>query len=165
MQEIHSILTIMLGPPPAPSEAFTWEYYDADGKYNKVEKTPVEFAAELSSKNTVRACGGGDVNEMFSLVNDPRNEFNTLLSVERLGNVVGGRPITYVNVDMTVCLPLSIDFELDTNWTSRLSNKPALQCSRLGYLSSLALMLANSPNHPLALWIPLCLTTPLPSLT
>lgn len=102
MQEVHSILTIMLGPPPSPSEKFTWEFYDADGKYQKVNSTPVDFAKELSTKGAVRACGGGDVNQMFSLVNDPRNEYNTLLSVERLGNVVGGRPITYVNVDMPV---------------------------------------------------------------
>ena len=38
---------------------------------------------------------------MFSLVNDPRNEYNTLLTVNRLGNIVGGRGITYVNVDMS----------------------------------------------------------------
>jgi len=41
-----------------------------------------------------------NVSELFSLVNDPRNKYNQLLTVERLGNVVGGRPITYVNVDM-----------------------------------------------------------------
>ena len=39
---------------------------------------------------------------MFSLVNDPRNEYNTLLTVDRLGNIVGGRGITYVNVSMSV---------------------------------------------------------------
>jgi len=39
---------------------------------------------------------------MFSLVNDPRNEYNTLLTVSRLGNIVGGRGITYVNVSMPV---------------------------------------------------------------
>jgi bleomycin hydrolase len=42
------------------------------------------------------------VNSMFSLVNDPRNEYNTLLTVSRLGNIVGGRGITYVNVQMSV---------------------------------------------------------------
>merc|ERR1712093_312394 len=36
------------------------------------------------------------------LVKDPRNEYNTLLTVNRLGNIVGGRGITYVNVTMDV---------------------------------------------------------------
>lgn len=31
---------------------------------------------------------------------DPRNPYNRLLSVKRLGNVYEGRPVTYVNVDM-----------------------------------------------------------------
>lgn len=48
--------------------------------------------------------GTGDkgVGERFSLVNDPRNPYNRLLTVDRLGNVVGGRSVRYVNVDMDV---------------------------------------------------------------
>lgn len=102
MQEIHYILTIMSGPPPSPDEKFTWDYYDANGKFHKLSLTPKEFASSLSSKEATRACGGTDVHELFSLVNDPRNEYGRLLTVDRLGNVVGGRPITYVNVDMDV---------------------------------------------------------------
>lgn len=100
MREIHLILTLMLGPPPSPSEEFTWEYYDKDHKYKKLTTTPLKFSAELSDSATVRACGGTDVHSLFSLVHDPRNDFNTLLTVNRLGNVWGGRPITYVNVSM-----------------------------------------------------------------
>ena len=37
---------------------------------------------------------------MVSLVHDPRHDPLTFLTVDRLGNVVGGRPITYINVDM-----------------------------------------------------------------
>ena len=99
MQEVHCILTLMLGPPPKPDEKFTWEYYDANDKYNKVVKTPLELAKELSSPSVVRALNA-NVIELFSLVNDPRNKYNQLLTVEHLGNVVGGRPVTYVNVDM-----------------------------------------------------------------
>ena len=40
------------------------------------------------------------VMQLFSLVNDPRNEYNRLLTVDRLGNVVGGIPVRYVNVKM-----------------------------------------------------------------
>jgi bleomycin hydrolase len=37
---------------------------------------------------------------MVSLVHDPRHEPLTLLTVDRLGNVVGGRGVSYINVDM-----------------------------------------------------------------
>jgi len=100
MREIHLILTLMLGPPPSPSKEFTWEYYDKNDKYQKLVTTPLKFAQELSSTEGVRACGGTDVHKLFSLVNDPRNSYGELLSVSRLGNVIGGRPVTYVNVDM-----------------------------------------------------------------
>lgn len=101
MREIHLILTLMLGPPPSPAKAFTWEFYDKDKNFNSVTTRPTAFARELSDSRTVRSCGGTDVHRLFSLVNDPRNSYNTLLTVNRLGNVWGARPITYVNVDMT----------------------------------------------------------------
>ena len=99
MQNVHRILTLMLGPPPKPDTKFSWEYYDANGKYHRTTKTPLEFANELSTPSALRVLNA-DVSEMFSLVNDPRNKYGQLLTVSRLGNVVGGRPITYVNVDM-----------------------------------------------------------------
>ncbi|OCK74597.1 bleomycin hydrolase [Lepidopterella palustris CBS 459.81] len=100
LREIHLVLTLMLGPPPSPSKSFTWEFYDRDGGFCSVRTRPTAFAKELSDNRTVRALGGTDVNALFSLVNDPRNAYNRLLSVSRLGNVWEGRPITYVNVDM-----------------------------------------------------------------
>ncbi|RMZ89538.1 hypothetical protein DV736_g3230, partial [Chaetothyriales sp. CBS 134916] len=99
LQEVHRILTLTLGPPPKPEESFRWEYYDATGRYHRVTKTPLEFAAELSTPSSIRVLNA-NVSELFSLVNDPRNKFNQLLTVDRLGNVIGGRPVTYVNVDI-----------------------------------------------------------------
>lgn len=97
MREIHLILTLMLGPPPKPDEQFEWEHYNSDGKYAKIVSTPLKFASELQSPSAVRACAGTNVHRLFSLVNDPRNEYETLLSVDRLGNVWNARPVTYVN--------------------------------------------------------------------
>ncbi|KAL1652424.1 bleomycin hydrolase [Didymella pomorum] len=102
MREIHLILTLMLGPPPAPEKAFTWEFYDRDGNFQTVKTRPTAFAKELNDSRTVRAMSGTDVHQLFSLVNDPRNPYNRLLSVNRLGNVWEGRPVTYVNVDMKI---------------------------------------------------------------
>ena len=101
MREIHLILTLMLGPPPSPNKEIAWEYYDKDEKFNSVKTTPLKFAAELSSKASVRSNSGSDIQELFSLVNDPRNAFGELLSVSRLGNIVGMRGVRYVNVNMS----------------------------------------------------------------
>lgn len=100
VRQIHLILTLALGPPPPSDTAFTWQYLDKDGKAQELKTTPIEFAKELNSPKSIRITNS-TVHDMFSLVNDPRNEYNTLLTVDRLGNIVGGRPITYVNVDMT----------------------------------------------------------------
>ena len=102
LREIHLILTLMLGPPPSPSKEFVWEYADESGKFHSVSLTPKTFSAQLSDSKTVRACKGTDVHKLFSLVNDPRHDYMTLLTVDRLGNVWKGRPITYVNVSMDV---------------------------------------------------------------
>ena len=110
MREVHTILTLMLGPPPRPNEELTWEYYDKDDKYHELTTTPLKFAQELSSEDSVEANSGMDVHKVFSIVNDPRNEYNTQLSISRLGNVVGMRPVRYVNVDMdtlkTACIAM-----------------------------------------------------------
>lgn len=101
MQEVHCILTLMLGPPPKPDQEFTWEYYDANNAYHEVQKTPLQLAMELSSPTLIRSLSGCNVNNLFSLVNDPRYKYLTHMTVDRLGNVVGGhRAVTYVNVDM-----------------------------------------------------------------
>jgi len=90
MQEIIRILTLCLGPPPAANEKFVWEFYDASKTLKSVSFTPLEFAATTHVKRFV------------SLVNDPRNAYNSLLTVDHLGNVWDGRPVTYVNVNKTI---------------------------------------------------------------
>ena len=101
LREIHQVLVLTLGPPPAPTEAFTWSYTDAQGKAHKLETSPLDFASSLNARNVVRSLEGTDVHRLFSLVNDPRHAYNTLLTVDRLGNVYGGLPIRYVNVPVT----------------------------------------------------------------
>lgn len=90
MQDIVRILTLCLGPPPPAEEKFSWDFYDSAHKLKTVSLTPIEFAESTHVK------------KFFSLVNDPRNEYNQLLTVDHLGNVWDGRPITYVNVDKIV---------------------------------------------------------------
>jgi bleomycin hydrolase len=103
MQDIVRILTLTLGRPPSSYTKFTWEFYDKAGKLRTVKASPKEFADGLNDTHGLRALGGTDVvNSLFSLVNDPRNEFNRLLTVDYLTNVSGGKYVTYVNVDKPI---------------------------------------------------------------
>lgn len=98
VKEIHTILTLTLGPPPAATEEFTWQYVDKSGKAKEVTTTPIDFAADIWSAEyrvTSSVIAG-----LVSLVHDPRNPPLSLLTVDRLGNIVGGRGITYINVEM-----------------------------------------------------------------
>ncbi|GAA6000692.1 C1 family peptidase [Rhodotorula paludigena] len=94
MSEVYRILAIALGQPPKPTDSFVWEYYSKkDKKYHRVETTPLDF---------YRKHIGIDLGRAFSLVNDPRHEFETVMTVSRLGNVWGGRPVKYLNCDASV---------------------------------------------------------------
>ncbi|CAN8100782.1 unnamed protein product [Discula destructiva] len=99
MKEIHAILTLTLGPPPTPTEEFVWQFADKTGKAHEVRSTPLDFAADIWSAAAPRITAS-TIAGLVSLVHDPRNPPLSLLTVDRLGNVVGGRGITYINVDM-----------------------------------------------------------------
>lgn len=91
METIYRILAVTLGTPPKPDEKFTWEYYSKDGKFHSITSTPLEFYATYCPI---------DVSRSISLINDPRNEYEKLYTVQRLGNVWGGRPVLYVNAEV-----------------------------------------------------------------
>ncbi len=91
VKEIYDILVISLGPPPKADNEFTWEYVDKDKKFHSVKTTPLDFYKNVA---------GLDATQYFSLIHDPRNEYERFYTVDRLGNVVGGKGIEYVNVDI-----------------------------------------------------------------
>jgi bleomycin hydrolase len=92
LKEVHRILVIAFGVPPAADEEITWEFTDKDKKFHRVHITPLQLYKEY---------GKVDANEYFSLIHDPRNKFDTLYTVDRLGNVVNGKPIEYVNAEIS----------------------------------------------------------------
>lgn len=98
MREIQQIVTLLLGPPPKPTDEFTWEYKDRDGKAHELTMTPKDFAKDISSSEL--RITSAVIEGMVSLVHDPRHEPLSLLTVSRLGNIVGGRGVSYINVDM-----------------------------------------------------------------
>ncbi|KAF9449174.1 peptidase C1B, bleomycin hydrolase [Macrolepiota fuliginosa MF-IS2] len=93
IREVYTIMTATLGVPPKPTRKFVWEYIDTDGKVGRWEGSPLEFYEEFGTKPY-------SPSESFSLINDPRNEYSKLYTVDKLGNIWGGRPILYVNTEI-----------------------------------------------------------------
>lgn len=91
--EVYEIIALSLGSPPAPTDSFTWEFRDKNGKFFSFETSPKDFY-----ETYVRY----DVSKRFSLIHDPRNDYNTLYTVDRLNNVYEGKPIEYVNLELPV---------------------------------------------------------------
>ncbi|CAD6921787.1 unnamed protein product [Tilletia controversa] len=88
MAEIYRMLCIAYGEPPAPDAEFTWEYVDKRGKFHSLKTTPVQFQIEHTGSFTAKGS--------CSLVHDPRREAGNLITVSRLGNVVGMQPVLYL---------------------------------------------------------------------
>ncbi len=90
LEEIHRILSINMGLPP---EKFDYEYKDKDGNFHRIEKiTPLEFYQEFADP----------LDKFVSVINcpTPDKEFMKTYTVQYLGNVIGGKGITYLNLDL-----------------------------------------------------------------
>lgn len=85
MKVIFDVLSCTMGTPPKPDAEFVWETYDRDGKVLKIVATPKGFYQKYTGPYRPSEC--------FSLINDPRNKYDQLYTVERLGNVKGGLSI------------------------------------------------------------------------
>ena len=91
MKKIYFLLIDCYGLPP---EKFDFEYTDKDNKYH-LEKgfTPMSFKEKYL---------GDRLNDFVSLINAPTKDkpFNKVYTVKYLGNVVGGKQVTHLNVEM-----------------------------------------------------------------
>ncbi|KAI8334944.1 peptidase C1B, bleomycin hydrolase [Chlamydoabsidia padenii] len=97
LEDIYRIMVIFLGEPP---KKFDWEATDKNGKFVSVpDTTPQKFMKDIV---------GYKLEDTLSLINDPRNHYNKLYTVDRLGNVVGGNPIRYVNTEISTIKELAI---------------------------------------------------------
>lgn len=98
IKNIHQLLVIFLGAPPT---SFNWEFVDKDNKFHSIKNlTPQKFYKE---------CVGYDTKEAVSLLNDPRNKFETPVHIKRLGNVVEAGEVTYFNVEIDVLANKAIE--------------------------------------------------------
>ncbi|UPK76902.1 C1 family peptidase [Nocardioidaceae bacterium SCSIO 66511] len=97
---IHRLLSIHLGTPPA---SFLWQWADKDkGFHRDGEMTPLEFAERYVTV---------PLDEYVCVVHDPRpkSTYGRTYTVEHLGNVVGGPPVTYLNVEAEQMKSLAVD--------------------------------------------------------
>lgn len=90
-KQVYNIISLALGSPPKPNDSFVWEFTDKDGKYKYFETNPKDFY-----KTHIRY----DASKQFSLINDPRNPYDSLYTVDRLNNIYGGKPVEYVNTEL-----------------------------------------------------------------
>jgi len=100
IEAVYRILCIHLGTPP---ERFDWQWADKDRVFHRDgEMTPKEFAAKYV---------GIPLEDYVCLVDDPRpsSPKGRTFTVDHLGNVVGGSPVTYLNVDMAVMKKAAMD--------------------------------------------------------
>ncbi|TPR54318.1 aminopeptidase C [Metamycoplasma neophronis] len=91
LNDVYNILVKSLGRPP---KSFTYEYTDKDKKFVRLdEMTPMEFYKKYV---------GSFLEDKIDLVSDPREIFpyNQLLVAPLLNNVVGGKPLTMLNVSI-----------------------------------------------------------------
>ncbi|KAI1314595.1 hypothetical protein EDD11_001978 [Mortierella claussenii] len=98
LKEIYNILAITLGEPP--KKPFTWSFRNKD-------KTFHEFK-DLTPQSFFKDHIGYPVTETVSIINDPRNAYMSLYTVQYLGNIAGGRPIRYINAHISDLKHLAI---------------------------------------------------------
>jgi bleomycin hydrolase len=93
LETIHRILSIHLGTPP---DQFLWQWRDTSNEFHREEAmTPALFATRFVDL---------PLDDYVCLVHDPRpaNPYGRTYTVQYLGNVVGGKRVVYLNVEMAL---------------------------------------------------------------
>jgi bleomycin hydrolase len=91
ISDVYRMLCIHLGEPPSE---FEWQWRDKDKKFNR--------AGRLTPKGFYDKYVGIDLGDLVCMIHDPRpfHRYNEVYTVQFLGNVVGGKPVVYLNVDI-----------------------------------------------------------------
>lgn len=89
VDKVYAILTSAFGVPP---QTFDFEYVNKDDKYQiEAGLTPLEFFNKYI---------GEEIDDFVSVINAPTKDkkFNKTYSIEYVGNVYGGTPVTHLNL-------------------------------------------------------------------
>lgn len=90
-KEIYRILVTFLGQPPLPDSQLSWDYKEESGDVKTMQFTPKTFYKDVV---------GVDLTQWVSLLNDPRNPYDAAIKIDKLGNVIGGKDVSYLNIDV-----------------------------------------------------------------
>ncbi|MBX8936268.1 aminopeptidase C [Enterococcus gilvus] len=99
LQEVYNLLAISLGTPP---DVFDFEYRDDEKNYHLDQGlTPQSFYEKYV---------GVDLDEYVSIINAPTDDkpFMKSYTVDMLGNVVDGKQVKYLNLEMAEFKTLAI---------------------------------------------------------
>ncbi|MCQ2557450.1 MAG: C1 family peptidase [Ligilactobacillus sp.] len=99
LAEVYRMAAYSFGEPPTK---FDFEYRDTDNNYHlDRDLTPQEFFKKYV---------GWNLDDYVSIINAPTADkpYNHMYTVEMLGNVVNGRPVRHLNVDMDTFRKISI---------------------------------------------------------
>ncbi len=99
VEAVYRVLCIHLGTPP---EKFVWQWQDEDKRFHRDgELTPLEFADLYCTL---------PLDEYVCLVHDPRptSPMGKTFTVAHLGNVIGGKPVKYLNIEMDLMKKLTM---------------------------------------------------------
>ncbi|WP_313630345.1 aminopeptidase C [Enterococcus devriesei] len=91
LQEVYNLLAISLGTPP---EVFDFEYRDEEKNYH--------LDQELTPQNFYEKYVGVNLEDYVSIINAPTADkpFMRSYTVDMLGNVVAGKQVKYLNLEM-----------------------------------------------------------------
>ena len=97
--EVYGILCCALGTPPT---SFRYEYYDRDGVYHRLdEQTPLEYARTVLEH---------DLDDYVTVTNYPTRDkpFRRVYQIPGHGNMEGGGPAVYYNLEMADIKPMLV---------------------------------------------------------
>ncbi|KRN04248.1 C1 family peptidase [Holzapfeliella floricola] len=99
LSEVYRMLAYALGNPP---KTFDFEYRDTDKKYHR--------DAQLTPQSFFEKYIGWNLEDYVSVINAPTENkpFNQVYNVELLGNVVGGREVRHLNLEIEELKRLTI---------------------------------------------------------
>ena len=100
LSTVYKMLVVHLGEPP---ESFNWQVRDKKKNFHRYnDLTPKSFFSDHV---------GIDLNNLVCLIDCPMSDkkYNRVYTVEYLGNVIGGNPIRYLNVEIDILKRATIE--------------------------------------------------------
>ncbi|WP_338208671.1 C1 family peptidase [Lactiplantibacillus paraxiangfangensis] len=125
LQEVYRMAAYSFGEPPTH---FDLEYRDDDHQYHRTaDLTPQQFYQDYFDT---------DLDDYVVVTNSPDKPFNQLYSLPDEDNIIGGKPIEFLNVDMGVLTDVAVQ-QLKAGETIWFGNDVLRQMDRkAGYLDA-----------------------------